>query len=412
MAKSVQEWFASYMEGEALPLVVGGACEQRPKLKPKRRPPPASAEEWFATQVRPDAPLADYLAAAPRGMTNPPGSEKVRKALLQDLADYGVTAQVREWPPPAPPPARPPPVLHPGGKPRRPVSAAAAVNRRPPSAVSAQRQSASHRRPHSAAAGRPASASSSTSGERKGKRPASAPTGEKRIFSIPGDELGAPTLSTDGRMQSYGYPTARWRPTEFSIDSRALMTTEQADTSDASPRSGAVLGFAEASLRSNQSQEVEQRPVHDDDIRRGQQELRCLSGHKRAACADRFRRAADVTKGALAPAHEAWESDGAVLISFHNRALRAVNPSGLQAAEPPKGRRRRNSQADDYLVMGSGTFQPKYQVDDALVKLRRIKRTMFPETCRRRKPEVKVDTGIPSFTIEAVSPVAHVSEVA
>eukprot|EP00928_Gymnodinium_smaydae_P061586 TRINITY_DN4562_c0_g1_i2.p1 TRINITY_DN4562_c0_g1~~TRINITY_DN4562_c0_g1_i2.p1 ORF type:complete len:353 (+),score=58.52 TRINITY_DN4562_c0_g1_i2:124-1182(+) len=352
MAKSVQEWFASYMEGEALPLVVGGACEQRPKLKPKRRPPPASAEEWFATQVRPDAPLADYLAAAPRGMTNPPGSEKVRKALLQDLADYGVTAQVREWPPPAPPPARPPPVLHPGGKPRRPVSAAAAVNRRPPSAVSAQRQSASHRRPHSAAAGRPASASSSTSGERK------------------------------------------------------------ADTSDASPRSGAVLGFAEASLRSNQSQEVEQRPVHDDDIRRGQQELRCLSGHKRAACADRFRRAADVTKGALAPAHEAWESDGAVLISFHNRALRAVNPSGLQAAEPPKGRRRRNSQADDYLVMGSGTFQPKYQVDDALVKLRRIKRTMFPETCRRRKPEVKVDTGIPSFTIEAVSPVAHVSEVA
>jgi len=78
------------------PLVLGGAHGHLPKTG-------ASSNAWFGSAVRADKArgLGDYAAAPPRGMTNPPQNPAVRQALLQELIDYGIVLEARnEWPPP------------------------------------------------------------------------------------------------------------------------------------------------------------------------------------------------------------------------------------------------------------------------------------------------------------------------
>jgi len=62
----------------------------------------ATAEDWYAGTVKPTASVAEYAAAPPKGMTNPPQNPKVRALLLQDLNEQGRQLTMEVWPPPKP----------------------------------------------------------------------------------------------------------------------------------------------------------------------------------------------------------------------------------------------------------------------------------------------------------------------
>jgi len=60
----------------------------------------ATEKDWFASTVKPDASVAEYVSAPPRGMTNAPQNPKVRAALLKELTEFAVALDSPVWPPP------------------------------------------------------------------------------------------------------------------------------------------------------------------------------------------------------------------------------------------------------------------------------------------------------------------------
>lgn len=138
-----------------------------------------SDADWFDSSVKPEAHLWAYISAAPRGMTNPPGSVAVREKLLRDLNDYGVRITT-DWP--------------------RPM----------PKGLSRQYE-------ESTFLPRPASAPSLVSPVERRQRKfslldESAPTPRRR-FSPQNQDLCAISAVADARLQSSGFPTTRWRAT-------------------------------------------------------------------------------------------------------------------------------------------------------------------------------------------------------
>merc|ERR1719442_80947 len=115
----------------------------------------------------------------------------------------------------------------------------------------------------------------------------------------------------------------------------------------------------------------------------GRHVLRGQASLHAAVVSDRFRLNADLSKSAplflkgagtaSAQPDEIWASDGASLLTFHNGALRLVNPSVLQPTKEDVigdgSRRKRREQSID----SNGHFKPKYPIDHALKNVRHLK---------------------------------------
>jgi len=120
--------------------------------------------------------------------------------------------------------------------------------------------------------------------------------------------------------------------------------------------------------------------------------MRGMSQLHRAAVADRFKFNASAAAGepmvlGASPLSQAnpgnWSSDAAFLTKFHNSAIRIVNPSGLEVLKEPTSKRKKKKKTQDseeeLKMSDSGLFVARYPIDDALVKMRRIRRQAFPE---------------------------------
>lgn len=120
--------------------------------------------------------------------------------------------------------------------------------------------------------------------------------------------------------------------------------------------------------------------------------LRGMSQLHKAAVADRFRFGASAARGepmvlkasCLASANPGtWASDAAYLNKFHNRAVRIVKPSGLEMLKEPTSKRKKKKKAkeeeDELKMSDSGLFVARYPIDEALRKLRRMRKKAFPE---------------------------------
>lgn len=132
--------------------------------------------------------------------------------------------------------------------------------------------------------------------------------------------------------------------------------------------------------------------------------MRGQAGLHRAALADRFRFASDMSRGAPLcikgagtsgqyPAH-VWACDASHLIKFHNGAIREVNPNKLQPVTEAQGKSPKKMKKDDVdalQLIDSGMFQPKYPIDDSLKVLRRLKRKHFPEEFTKEEERLRAE---------------------
>lgn len=343
-------------------------------------------EDWFQSYVGPEAAVSVYAAAAPRGMTIGPQNPKVRAALLQDLAEYGIKLDYpRAWPPPVPTALRP----------RREESGLdSTLTRSRSSPLSSVGASYSSRGPHLKVTRRGAFGDVIDHNNYKGNRRATeAPA--KRVWSSEPD-----AGSTDGALpydrrldatkQSSGCPTSFWRPVKVSLES-----------CEGFPGAAAAKSKAQASTKHpGAGSDKMPRIPSDTELRNARDALKGQASLHSAAVSDRFRFAADMSAGAplcIKGAGTAkcitapnWASDASDLIQSHCGAMRTVNPSGMEMIKEPmvkQKKKKKKDDIDDLQLSESGLFQPKYPIDNSLKSLRRLKRNMFPDVVRKEQEE-------------------------
>jgi len=223
----------------------------------------------------------------------------------------------------------------------------------------------------------------------------------------------------DAASLSHGFPTARWRNREpFIFEGQALGASPPKSTvaAEKDSRSGSRCGSRGDGKKGRDQREpghetwchpdqqkLNDRVMTEEELKNWRLFLKGQAGLHSAAMMDRFRFAADISKGAplcirgsgtaCGTASDIWASDGSSLVAFHNGAIRGVNPSNLTATEEPpeETKKRKKKGADDELSMGeSGLFRPKYPIDNSLKSLRKLKREWFPEACLREEEILKM----------------------
>lgn len=319
-----------------------------------------SAEDWYHSHVDPRSPVAEYMAMPPKGMSCPPQSRKVRRALLKDLNQYGVQLEHPEWPPPYPEMG--------DGFDISPT--------RGPHLKEIRR----------GAFGDEIEVLNSRDLKRSPKRDASDPDADpKRLFHHVRKRKDY-DRKRDNAAQSSGFPTAYWRPTRISIEDASLAGRQASKTNTPAKSAGAVKS-------------LQQRALSEPELRNARDGLKGQASLHTAAVSDRFRFAADMKAGApvcirgagvaSGESSSAWASDASALINFHHGHIRTIAKSGLEPLKEPVGKKKKKKADDiDHLQLSeSGLFQPKYPIDSSLMSLRRLKKNIFPEVVRREQEE-------------------------
>lgn len=84
-----------------IPNLAGGGLSG-PGPKESTQGAQFTAEGWYGPHVTPEASVATWSNATPRGMTNPPQSRRVKAILYKELSEFGVDFEHESWPPPNP----------------------------------------------------------------------------------------------------------------------------------------------------------------------------------------------------------------------------------------------------------------------------------------------------------------------
>lgn len=298
---------------------------------------------WFAPSVKPTAPVAEYAAAPPRGMTNPPLSDKVRERLLEDLDDYAINLDPKSsWPPPL--------LAQPS---RHPV-------------IKAATQVGWRKTPW-----------------------VGMPSLECR------QHLEAAAFKEKGRTKSEA-AVHRTAPAERAKEAEIGAVHAQRPNSEKGRHRHA--GAKEASGPSGDQpkesddpfavQKQVRKDISDIELNNSLETLKGQGRLHRAWVSDQFRFGADlsvggsmVIKGAGASANVpgVWASYASHLNKFHNKAMRTVNPSKLEVLPDEDKPRKKKKDEDEIQLSKSGLFQPKYKADAAYRTLRQLRRSMNVE---------------------------------
>eukprot|EP00440_Ansanella_granifera_P027544 gb/GFBE01029920.1/.p1 GENE.gb/GFBE01029920.1/~~gb/GFBE01029920.1/.p1 ORF type:complete len:399 (+),score=89.37 gb/GFBE01029920.1/:1-1197(+) len=371
-----------------------------------------SADDWFGPHVNPNAAIAEYRSAPPRGMTNPPQNPKVRAMLLRELEEYGVQLEVESWPPPAPDLTAsfnfgaltaPPESRNPGARAAQELArkhmtwlrdgdTRAIANRLADNLVEYEK---SRSRPGSRPASRPGSGASGKTGG-KLAHSASAPAlgaGSRRQKDSKeqkdgkGKGAGKGTVSQKGLKDAGAKQAAR----PGSSGQRHSSKDKIEKTTASEPARQDMQNGGEAGDDAWQAKKKVPRVLSESELHNGIAALRSQGRLHRAAVGDRFRFGADlmaaggmVLKGAGATpvAPGVWASDASELVKFHNKAIRLVNPSHLALLPVETKKKKKKKVDEDELAMGARSL---YQADKSYRNIRKIRRSFYPDSFEREK---------------------------
>jgi len=356
-------------------------------MRGRAAPPPVDASPTPATAG------SDL---APTWMTNPPQNPKVRKALLRDLMEYGISLEPAICSSPSLVPSAIPMVdLVPQGW-DDPYDVESPKARALRLQSNLQRSDGTFVGTTSRNGPCKGGGSSDSSGAYVGSSEKS-PSHWRNVHSGRSDRpLGAqePKTSSEQHATSSAPKTA-------SMPQNAPAGGRSAAAGDAP---AATAGGVEGD-HWQPTPKLIKRAVSDSELHNGIASLRTQGRMHRAAVGDRFRFGADLSvsgsmvlagAGAVAVPQGAWASDAAQLSSFHNGAMRNANPSRLEEIKEVKTSRRKREK-DDMQLSGSGRFLRRYPGDSALQSLKDMRLSMFP----------------PEEVVEKVAPKPdHVAEMA
>lgn len=389
-------------------------------------------DAWFEFEFNAYSGVADYANEPPRGMTNPPMNLKLRNVLCKDLVEFGLELEVPSWTggftrTSSSTPTSPSQTLFPrqrlarGAQSRltlmssyhenvrsgQTLKKGTIFNKSAPAVVTVSaEESASphppwheyHPFPHML---RPIDRKGPVNLVSPSKSVASAVTEkEKRTVRF----VDSPKSLADTLAQGGG-PS----PTEFiktPSHDKAIQLGKRMTLNDPSGKrpSSEPPGMAKKGkdpgkdlLNDEDEKSKHSNVIDEKELENRMMGMRGMSQLHRAAVADRFRFGANASAGhpmVLGAANLSnanpgnWASDAAALTKFHNAAIRIVNPSGLEVLKEPASKRKKKKKKqddeEDLKMSDSGLFVARYPIDEALVKLRRLKKKTFPE---EEKPE-------------------------
>uniref|UniRef100_A0A7S4SK07 Uncharacterized protein n=1 Tax=Alexandrium monilatum TaxID=311494 RepID=A0A7S4SK07_9DINO len=306
----------------------------------------ASMEEWYNSSVDPRSPVSEYINTPPKGMTSPPQSKRVRRALLRDLNELGVQLEHPSWPP------------------RK-------LELDEPCDISPQRG------PHL-----PVTRNIFGDVVESPSRGASLdPEEEPKRLWAQAKKKKEYDQRRDAKAQSSGFPTAIWRPTRVSVEE-------------------ATLAGRQARARGRQ---LRRRALSESELRNARDVLKGQTSLHAAAVADRFGMGGGTTVGvptvirgagvATSEGHAGWASDASALVNFHHGHIRVVAKSGLTPLKEPldqRQKKKKKQSADDidHLELSeSGLFKPKYPIDESVKTIRRLKKVVCPDVPRDEEEE-------------------------
>lgn len=390
-------------------------------------------DAWFEHEFNPYSAVVDYANAPPRGMTNAPMNLVLRKVLCKDLCEYGLVLQAPHWEggfgrTSSSAPTSPSQSQYTATRrlartfsSRSQLMSSYTENLRsgqtlkkgsifsrsaPAIGVVSQEEGAAahpdwhqyHPFPHTL---RPI--------DRRGpllKTPSAASTEKKASRSVHFAEDAQKTLTEHLEKNYQGSPVN----TEFiktpshekaitlgknmSLDaSKGKRPNEPGHAKDGK-HSGKDGGHDDKDGKKKHNAEEHEACVDNTELDNRMRSLRGNSQLHRAAVADRFRFGASAEAGdpmvlnaaSLSQANPgSWSSDAAFLNKFHNSAIRIVHPSGLEVLKEPKVKKKKKKKLQDddsdlKMTVGGGEFVARYPVDQALIKLRKVKKQTFPES--------------------------------
>lgn len=361
---------------------------------PGRRKPGESGIGWFCSAVRPDAPrvLRQYAAAPPRGMTNPPQNPAVRQALLRDLIENGIVLEGRtQWPPPLISPKASnstTPLAEPAPTPGARRSMAGSSPSKPIfkncAAVSGGAQVLGYGGARSLPqlesmpsgplkqAGRqllrrPADRSSATlahAGAEVGRQHGLAAAHLQPLQNTP---LGAAGGRKNGASPPLSPGGARSRA-ESVLSQHCDTGRESEGASGSGDKAGRESAFPQGRSRKDLS---EQEMCYAIDS------LRHKGRSHRVAHETRFQMSDDPVDNA--PPQGGIRSDGAHLVSHHNKAMRSQNPSQLDVL-PPEVKKKKHHYRFEDDEEHLGLSRVKYTSDSSLRSLRELRMKMGPSS--------------------------------
>eukprot|EP00931_Biecheleriopsis_adriatica_P077954 TRINITY_DN51425_c0_g1_i1.p1 TRINITY_DN51425_c0_g1~~TRINITY_DN51425_c0_g1_i1.p1 ORF type:complete len:427 (+),score=80.15 TRINITY_DN51425_c0_g1_i1:79-1281(+) len=360
--------------------------------------------EWFGPHVGPQAAIATYRSAPPRGMTNPPQNPEVRRKLMQELEEYGTQLQVERWPPPAPDlkagfvfglPTAPPSCRAKGAKLAQDLARKHLTWLRDGDTYHIANRLADQLVEVKPSAQEPSPGAPDVKSSARGSS-----AGGKRDKKL-GASASAPALGAKGQKEKDAKEGKG--PQKAPKDAGA----KQASRSSAGQKgSSGQRHLSKDKSDKAQTEGVKQDGQAAEVVKRGEQGgrtytekemensmivLRSQSRLHTAAVSDRFRFGADlkaaggmVLKGAgsTPSAPGAWAADGSELNKFHNKAIRLVNPSNLPLLPMEKPKKKKKKADEDELTMGERAL---YEADKSYRNIRKIRRQFYPDSFEKER---------------------------
>lgn len=339
--------------------------------------PGLSGSAWFESLVRPDAPVVQYAAAPPRGMTNPPQNPKVRAALVKELNEYGVAFEPPAWPPA---PVR-----------CSPTAASA-------SATAANTMASPARKAPFGPVVPPSMTAQMRRSLQRGKNisqsmpqlDVSSPSSHAAFPASPGKAGGKRGAIGCGparnAMAAAGVVMQRQDDVRSSMGSTGDISHHHRDSVN---YAGGHKDGVQAHHHSHSQSPFRQnlglhRVVSEHELHDGISALRSQGRLHRACEEARFRSGV-----ADSQSPEPWSNDASQLSAFHNQAMRAANPSRLEKLPEEKKKRRKKIEVDEMQLSESGLFRAQYPPDSSLRSLRHLRVCFFPpeEEVKELEPE-------------------------
>lgn len=324
----------------------------------------------------PVSTVASYIAARPRGMSNPPQNPEVRRRLLRDLRQAGISLE------PLP----------------RPQMLSCQSGENATWEPRTQRPTPTNGRSDGADGGR-VNVSYDKCEARGGGVDGSGvrtspwnPTPRRAArWRLEQELWGSPTSSRRGKLGAQA--TCLQDPVRSTVTAAACGA--DAGTQRSSARRSSPKGYVQDAQGPHDDEEPKKssitRALSDTDLHSGIAALRMAGRMHRATVQDIHRAASDLSMcgsmvlsgpNASPSSPSAWASHASMLTKFHNAAMRTVNPSGLERLPPPRAKRtRRAGLADDDGRVGEvGNASLRcYKGDEALRRIREIRHVSFPE---------------------------------
>jgi len=341
--------------------------------------------------VTPQASVAEYRSAPPKGMTNAPQNPKVRAKLLKELEEYEVQLEVESWPPPMPDlkasgfffgaRAEPIDIRSPAAK----VASDLAQKhmswirdgdtRHIANRLSDQLVPFIPKEDKSGPASRPGS----------GK-----PT-QKLVPSKSEPALGSKQSSKDGSKGSKNASKQVQRPVS-NQKGKPAQTSGSGGQKDAASKDKSAQGPKQDASTGEAGQQKVARAPSETELDNSLIILRSQGRLHRAGIGDKFRFGADlmaagsmVLKGAgsTPSAPGVWASDASELVKFHNKAIRNVNPSHLPIKPVEKQKKKKKKVDEDELL--TGETPQLYEADKSYRSIRRLRRSFYPDSFEKEK---------------------------